>query len=220
VFRLLTFGVSVLAIPVLGASLCRQLLLVPDLSGNVFWFLSGALVVGIVFMWRGPSLIRLVVVHELSHAVAGWLMGARVRSIEASDSRGGAVQSELESWGGEVISLAPYFIQPVTLVLIGVKALARPVFDPFLCLAMGAAWAGFYFDVWTTLRVSQPDISDTGGPYSVVVLVALNLLISGLVLASVSPDTSVSGFLVDGPVAIWTRAVALRFEILGAANGL
>ena len=202
-FRLVSTVVSAIVIPSLGFSLWLQLRQIPDLGGNVFWFLSGALLMGITFCAAGPSVIRLVVMHELNHAIVGWLLGARVHSVAASDTEGGAVESELYSWGGELISLAPYFFQPVTLLLLAVKGIAVPTWGPALCFLLGLAWAGFYFDLWTTLRVPQTDILRIGRGFSLIVLGALNLLISGTVLSSISEHTSIAGFLVNGPTAIW-----------------
>lgn len=202
-FRLVTTVVSAILIPSMGFSLWLQLRQVPDLGGNVFWFLSGVLVMGITFYAAAPSVIRLVVMHELSHALVGWLLGARVHSVVASDTEGGAIESEFDSWGGELISLAPYFFQPASLLLLVVKGIAVPTWGPALCFLLGLAWAGFYFDLWTTLRVPQTDITRTGSRFSLLVIVALNLLISGAVLSSISEDTSVVAFLIDGPTVIW-----------------
>ena len=193
-----------LILPIYGFSLVDQLLRIPDLSGNVFWFLCGGLVLGIVYLFAQPSFIRLLLQHELNHAIVGWLMGARIHSVEASDSAGGAVKYDYDySWGQEMISLAPYFFQPVPLVFVGIKAMARAAFDPLVCFLLGVTWAWFYFDLWTTLQAPQTDITKSGAKFSWLVIVAMNLLFSGIVLCSISPKTSVVGFLRDGPVKLF-----------------
>ena len=159
-FRFLTAIACVVILPVYGFSLYAQLSQVLNLGGNVFWFLCGALMLGIFYLLARPSFILLVLLHELNHAIVGWLMGARIRSLEASDTAGGAVKYDFEyAWGQEVISLAPYFFQPIPLVLSVIKAMIRSAFDPLICFAMGATWAWFYFDLGTTFQAPQLDIT-------------------------------------------------------------
>jgi len=205
-FRVIASFFSFLTLPIYGCSLYWQLNNIPDLSGNVFWFLVGVLILGIVYLSARPSFVLLVFLHEFNHAIVGWLMGARIHSLEASDSTGGAVRYDFEyRWGKEIISLAPYFFQPITLVLVGVKGISQTVFDPLVCFLLGVAWAWFHFDLWTTLQVPQTDITKTGTFFSWLVIGAMNLLISGLVLCSISSHTSMSGFLFYGPkhLLIW-----------------
>lgn len=203
-FRFLTAIACVVILPVYGFSLYAQLSRVPDLGGNVFWFLCGTLVLGIVYLLARPSFILLVLLHELNHAVVGWLMGARIRSLEASDTAGGAVKYDFEyTWGHEIICLAPYFFQPIPLALVVVKAMVRSAFDPLICFAMGVTWAWFYFDLGTTFQAPQLDITKAGTAFSLLVILAMNLVFTGIVLCSVSPETSVIGFLWDGPVALY-----------------
>lgn len=204
IFRFVAIFLSLLVLPIYGFSLFCQLSGIPDLSGNVFWFLSGSFILGIVYLWARPSFILLVFLHEFNHAIVGWLMGARIRSLEASDTVGGAVKYDFDyKWGKEIISLAPYFFQPITLLFVGVKAISQEAFDPLVCFLMGIAWAWFYFDLGTTLQVPQTDISKTGVLFAWLVIATANLLLSGIVFCAVSPQTSISGFLFDGPKTIW-----------------
>jgi len=208
--RLLTLIVCVIASLIYAISLFEQLSNLTGLGGNTFWFLVGALIQGIIYLWARPSFILLVLFHELNHAIVGWLMGAQIRSVEASANTGGAVQYDYKySWGQEMISLAPYFFQPIPLVLAGVKAMVRTTFDPLICVLMGATWLWFYFDLATTLQVSQTDITKTGTGLSLMLIVTMNLILTGIVLCSIAPETSVAGFLWDGPVGLYRLVVGL-----------
>ena len=207
-FRGVVSFISFLILPIYGLSLYWQLGSIPDLGGTVFWFLAGALILGIVYLWARPSYILLVFLHEFNHAIIGWLMGARIRSLEASDTIGGAVRYDFDyKWGKEIISLAPYFFQPITLLFVGIKAISQEAFDPLVCFLIGITWAWFCFDLGTTLQAPQTDISKTGALFSWLVIVAANLLLSGIVLCSVSPQTSISGFLLGGPKQVWSYGI-------------
>ena len=207
-FRILTYVVCGAIIPVYTFSLYLQLSSVPDLSGNVFWFLAGTLILGIIYLWARPSFILIVLLHELNHAIVGWLMGARIHAVQASDRTGGAVEYDYEyGWGREFIALAPYSFQPIPLAFVGVKAMVQTIFDPLICFLLGATWAWFYFDLGTTFQAPQQDIARAGRAFSILVICAMNLVFSGIVLCSVSPEASVLGFLRDGPVALFQWVV-------------
>jgi hypothetical protein len=199
-----TMGLASLAvIGLLGPSLVLELAPIQDLGGNVFWFLSGALILGIVYLWAQPKFILLVLLHELNHAIVGWLMGARIRSVEASDTVGGAVNYDFDyRFGREVITLAPYFFQPIALLLVGVKEIVREGFDPMICFLIGVVWSRFYFDLGNTLRVPQTDITSNGRGFSTIVILAMNILITGIILTAVAEVTSPGRFLIERPSAL------------------
>lgn len=193
-----------------GYSLMAQLVRVPwPPAGNAFWFLAGAAGMGGYYAWRGEQSFRMVALHELNHAMMGWLLGAGIKSLGASGRMGGMVHyDDRRVWGKTLVILGPYFFQPITLLLAGMRLMVRPEFDPWICVPMGAMWAMFYWDLFATLYGrTQDDIAKVGKGVAMPVILAMNLVVSGVVLCAVSPETSVREFLWDGPAALYQMAL-------------
>ncbi|MBI4386138.1 MAG: hypothetical protein HY551_02030 [Elusimicrobia bacterium] len=148
--------------------------------------------------------------HELAHAVAGWMSGARVLGFAVRD-KGGHVDL---SHSNIFIALAPYIV-PIYAVgvvflyrlLVWLSPPAGPwaavAHDAFL-LGMGLA-LGFHFlhtaEVLWARR--QPDLDQAGGIFfSVVLIVLFNAVFLGLAMKCLFPGAvSVSRF------AGWTWAI-------------
>ena len=209
--RVLTGAVFGLVAPVFGYALYLQLARVITLSGRPFWFLCGALVTGIFYLLVPRSLFWMVWVHESTHAFVAWLLGARLEGLEANIRRGGVVHYRFEKdvWGQEFVSLAPYFVQPVSLLACGVLTLAAPWAHWWLSLLAGAGVGYFYFDMIYTLSVPQTDITKTGTGYSTLIILGMHILWTGTVLCVIFPETTVPGFWVDGPAQVWMRVAAV-----------
>ena len=215
-FRLIAGAVCALILPVYGYSLWAQLRQVPDLSGNRFWFLAGALLWGIVWFlllerFQGARTKQ----HELNHWLWVELMGGRFHSLQAG-RRGGMVRYLYPyAWGQEVITLAPYFFPLFALPLLAIKLMVQPEYEPWVCAFLGMAWAWFYLDLAHVLTnhvagvAVQEDLSESGRHFSTLVILAMNLFFTGMIWTGLSTETSISGFLKDGPVELyrflWTR---------------
>ncbi|MBT4502801.1 MAG: hypothetical protein HOC74_34025 [Gemmatimonadetes bacterium] len=210
-FRAIVLLCCVVVIPVYGYSAGVELLKISDpLDGDPFWFLAGALLAWTAYLLRPVSLLRLVLLHELSHSLVGWLLGARVVEIDASGQSGGKTIYDYPfTRGRELIALAPYYLQIVPLLLVALKTIVRTSFHPALSFAVGFAWLGFFFDLWITLKAEQTDILKTGAVFSSIVIFAANIVVSGVVLTSVSSATSPLAFLWTGvPKEIWGELFA------------
>lgn len=191
---------------VYGYSLVAQMMRVSwPPAGNAFWFLAGVLGMGGYYAWRGGQSFRMVALHELNHAMMGWLLGAGIKSLGASGRMGGMVQyDDRRVWGKTLVILAPYFFQPIALLLAVVRLMVRPEFDAWVCVPMGAMWAMFYRDLFATLHGrTQDDIEKVGKGVAALVIFSMNVVVSGVILCAVSPETSVRGFLWDGPMAVY-----------------
>lgn len=201
--KTLTF-ISLLILPIYTYSFVVQMRQVPfPPAGNTFWFLIGAIVMGLYYALWGARSFRMAALHELNHAIMGWLWGADVKSLGASGRMGGMVQyGNREVFGHELVTIAPYFFQPVTLSLAAVRLMVRPEFDPWICAPMGAMLVMFYWDLAMTITTSdrtQDDIEKVGKRFASLTIIAMNLLITGAILCAVAPETSVQGFLWHGP---------------------
>lgn len=211
VFRAIVALVCLVLIPVYGYSGWTELSRLQDpLAGQVFWFVVGALVAWTAYLWRSVSVLRVVLLHELSHAIVGKLLGARVGEIGASAMQGGVTRFQYGYRNGtEFIALAPYYLQVVPLTLLAVKAIAIEPLQPVLAAAIGFAWWGFHCDLWLTLRAPQADITESGRLFSWAVIVTANILISGVVVTGAMPELSSERFLWTGaPSELWELLIA------------
>jgi hypothetical protein len=121
--------------------------------------------------------------HEVTHLVTGLLFFKWPRRLHVHESEGGFV----ETYGGNfVISLAPYFVPTPALALLALGvAIDRRHTQAFM-VAYGAALA---YHVISTLRetnMRQPDIQRWGAAFSILVIVAGNMLFAGMCLAFIT----------------------------------
>ena len=130
-----------------------------------------------------------VFAHELTHALWGWIMGARVSRLRVS-KQGGSVTLSKTNF---LIALAPYFFPLYTvLVIIGYYALSLFFdlrhYEPFWLGLIGLTWAFHLTFTITTLLQHQPDIHENGRLFSYSLIYLLNVLgISLWIVAVASP---------------------------------
>lgn len=170
-----------------------------------------------------------VLAHELTHAAAAWMSGARVRRIHVGKEEG---KVELDR-SNAFIALAPYCVPLYALgVLLAYRAVLWKAGSPGMSVyahglflsAMGAALAFHLLMTGDTLwGVRQPDLAQAGGVVfslatiglanSVVVILALKLLFPRLVEAGPR--------LVDillGTLAFWELAGRLAVRLWDAIS--
>lgn len=156
--------------------------------------------------------------HELTHALAAWMSGAKVLGISVGE-RGGHVDL---SHSNAFIALAPYCIPLYTiLVVAGYRALlyyrpgagSRPVFLALMGLSLG-------FHLVKTFETitdrSQPDLPAAGGVLFSLALIALaNGLIVLLLVKALFPAAVDLGLSLRG-VALSTKAFWLSVYSVAA----
>jgi hypothetical protein len=213
-FRLISGLVCALILPIYGFSLYTQVAQVPDLRGNRFWFTAGVLLWSMIWVLCFKS-VRLRFAyglqHELNHYVWVELMGGKSHSLEMGRRGGGTRYVYPYTWGREVIDLAPYFFPLFALLLLAVKLMVRPVYEPLVCVFLGMSWIWFYLDLGYVLVKHlqgdgpnrQKDLVDSGPFFSTLVISTMTLFFTGLVWSGLSVETSIKGFLVDGPRALY-----------------
>lgn len=156
-----------------------------------FYFLAGVLSY-FAFQWIFFRPIRTYVFgHELSHAVAAWVSGAKVHKFHVS-KKGGSVQV---SKTNTFIALAPYILPIYALLLMGLYFVAcyfwpegRQYWQGFLWL-LGMA-IGFHMALTGyALRMDQPDLKAAGKFLSAVLIYIGNAGVIILVLGVLFPKT-------------------------------
>lgn len=131
----------------------------------------------ILFFGLPKPMLSYVFAHELTHALWGWIMGARVSRMKVS-SRGGSVTLSKTNF---VIALAPYFFPLYTiLVIIGYYALALyfdlHTYEPFWLGLVGLTWSFHLTFTIRTLLQHQPDIHQHGRVFSYSIIYLMNTL--------------------------------------------
>jgi hypothetical protein len=157
---------------------------VATLSGVAAW---GAIYALLPRPWR-----LYVLAHELTHALAAWCQGRRVRRLRVG-ARGGSVTVDRPNWS---ITLAPYFF-PLYAALVGAGfGIGDLVWD------WGAYAAGFHFllggayafHVTFTVQAlggAQSDLAREGAFFSGVVIWIGNLLVLVLAVPVLTRGTGV-----------------------------
>ena len=197
-FAYFRFCIGVLLIPC-GIALTRTVVAcigasaALSLTGGARPFLMvavGVMVAAFVF-WALPAPVRLyVLAHELTHALWGALLGARISGLRVSGS-GGHVKLSQSNW---LIALAPYFFPFYTFIVILVYYILLIFFDlrPYALVWLGLVGftLGFHF-VFTiyALAQDQQDVRDYGRVFSFGMIYLMNMLGVCLILLMVAPLT-------------------------------
>jgi len=126
--------------------------------------------------------------HELSHAIAGILSGARIKKFNVGKESGSVVLTKDNIW----ITLAPYFFPIYTVALIIIYVLAGWFVDIRLYYPYFLFFAGLTiaFHVALTvyiLSIGQPDLKVYGVFFSYVAMIAVNTAVFSLLMAFAFP---------------------------------
>lgn len=196
------FLASVLLWPLSGClawALGRLLFRLPWAQGQLPWFAGGfgIYLVIQVFFWR--PLFLYVMGHELTHALASVLQGGQADDLRVS-TKGGMVKVSHSNF---LVSLAPYFFPLYTAAAAGIWAIAAEPYKPWLAGVLGLTLAFHFALTLYSLKQHQSDIAEVGWLFAFPFILALNALISALVLRLVAPSgAGLSLFFHDA----WTAA--------------
>jgi len=155
------------------------------------WALPAGFLVSVIGFFLLPQAFRTYVLgHELSHAIAGLLMGAKVGKMKVG-REGGHVELSKSNF---VIALAPYFIPFYTVLVIAVWYGLGFFYDigawePLYLGLIGLTW-GFHvtFTVYM-LSQHQPDVQVNGRLFSYTVIYLANLLVVSLWMIAIGEPT-------------------------------
>ena len=159
-----------------------------------------------------------VLAHELTHALWGWLMGAKVSRLRISDEKGSVTLSK----SNFLIALAPYFFPFYTVLVVAAYYLLSIFFkvsdyNVFWLGLVGFTW-GFHctFTV-TTLLQSQSDVAQYGRLFSYALIYLLNVLGVAVWIVLVSPATleELVRLLTDRTTGVFEAAWLALTRIVG-----
>jgi len=150
----------------------------PDAVSPQVWALPGGFCIWLLLFFCAPKPFRAYVLgHELTHALWGLCLGAKVSRIKVSKKGGWVELSKTNA----LISLAPYFFPLYTVLVIGLYFLLGQFLDvqqarPFWLGAVGFTWAFHLTFTLHMLSSHQPDITANGRLFSYTLIYLFNLL--------------------------------------------
>ncbi len=143
-----------------------------------------------------------VLAHELTHALWGLAMGARVvRPMKVSDKGGSVTLTK----SNVLITLAPYFFPLYTVLLLIVYLACAHFFDlhayrPVWYALLGLTWAFHLVFTLHALRQRQPDILEHGRIFSWTLIYLINMLTLGIWICVLASPT-----LADFGQRLWSE---------------
>lgn len=190
-FLKLVIGLFLLPLCWSGSRALFFLLTETSANGSAGWALPAGFLVSVLFFFLLPQAFRTYVLgHELSHAIAGLLMGAKVGRMKVGRD-GGHVELSKSNF---IISLAPYFFPFYTVLVIGLWYGLRFFWDlsawePLWLALVGLTW-GFHvtFTVYM-LSQHQPDVQEHGRIFSYGVIYLANLFVMALWMILIGEPT-------------------------------
>lgn len=157
-------------------------------SVPALWFYGGFLFWVVLFVALPRPTRSYVLAHELTHALWGVMMGAKVHKVQVGESGGAVTLSKSNVW----ITLAPYFFPFYTALAAAAFFLLRlkwpmDTYMPFWSALIGLTWAYHLTFTLAILRLRQPDIHEHGRVFSYALIVLMNLFTVAGCLAVVAP---------------------------------
>lgn len=127
--------------------------------------------------------------HELTHAFAGLLSGARIKKFKVGKESGHVVLTKDNIW----ITLAPYFFPIYTFAIIVIYLFLGWITDitPLYSYFLFFAGLSIAFHIALTIYIigiGQPDLKVYGTFFSYILIIAVNVIIFSLLMALVFPD--------------------------------
>ncbi len=123
--------------------------------------------------------------HELTHALVAVLTLNRVTGLNAT-ATGGVMQ--FHGAGNWLITLAPYFVPTLSLLVLGLLALAKAAYYPVLLACMGLSLAYHTQSTWHELHGQQPDLKQAGWLFCWLFLPTANLAMLLVLLTALPGD--------------------------------
>ncbi|MCS7089167.1 MAG: M50 family metallopeptidase [Limisphaera sp.] len=187
-----------------GAARTLVRLLAASGEASTVWLplLCGAACWVLIYAFLPRPMWLYVFGHELTHALAAWLCGGRVKRFKVS-ARGGHVVVSKSNWW---VTLGPYFVPIYVVLVLVVFGLGHLLWGwgrhpEWLHLFLGAAYAFHVTLTWQVLRTRQTDITSQGWFFAAVIIFLGNavVLMVGLPLLTgkVSLGTVIAWWLQD-----------------------
>ena len=196
--KFLKLLIGILLLPVCAALSLTLLLLLqsirPESGADIpaaAWALAAGFLLWMFIFFALPRPVRTyVLAHELSHALWGAVMGARVVRMNVAKRSGSVTLTKTNV----LITLAPYFFPLYTVIVVALYYLLMPFADVARWQAwwlgsVGFTWSFHLTFTLSTLSHEQSDIEAHGRIFSYAMIYIMNLLGLCLWLVLVTPAT-------------------------------
>ena len=124
--------------------------------------------------------------HELTHAVFAILSLNRVTALNATGHSGGVMH--YQGYGNWIITLSPYFVPSLSLIMLLVLSLAKTSHLPILLFIMGLTIAYHFLSTWKETHSQQSDLKQSGWLFAWAFLPTANILMLLFVLTALPHD--------------------------------
>lgn len=124
--------------------------------------------------------------HELTHAIFAILSLNRVTGLNATGHSGGVMN--YQGYGNWIITLSPYFVPTLSLVILLLLTLAKATYLPALLFVMGMTFAYHFLSTWRETHFNQPDLKESGWLFVWLFLPTANILMLLIVLTALPYD--------------------------------
>jgi hypothetical protein len=146
--------------------------------------------------------------HELTHALFAVLTFHRVKSIRTTWRQGGVMQ--FEGGGNWLITIAPYFVPTLSLVVMAVMFFLDDGGPHWLHIGLGATVSYHATSTWIETHREQTDLQEVGFLFAFLFLPAANVLSYGLIMAVVVGGWPAGSGYMD---AAYSSALALASSL-------
>ena len=185
IMKIARFFLGILFLPLCWISMRTMISLIQAIHPSLYSAISfssmaicGGFLLWLFLYFMFPRPVRsYVLAHELTHALWGELMGAKVSHIKISE-KGGSVRLSKNNF---FITLAPYFFPFYTVIAVIIYCVLSIFFemenyDLYWLALVGLTW-GFHFTFTiTALLQHQDDIHKYGYVFSYAVIFIFNIL--------------------------------------------
>lgn len=221
--RLLRFITGLLLLPLCAAVTKTLAGLVTGLETGeqavpyqVIALVCGFLLWQLIFIFLPRPVRTYIFAHELTHALWGWFMGARISRFRVSRDNGSVTLSKTNF----LVTLAPYFFPLYTVLLIAVYYALLPFFD---VERFNSLWLGLVGFTWgfhlsftvITLMQKQSDIRSCGHLFSYAFIYLMNVagICIWVVLVSEATFLRMAGLFLENSATLfkflWNEGVSL-----------
>jgi hypothetical protein len=137
--------------------------------------------------------------HELTHAFAGILSGAKIKSFKAGKNSGSVTLTKDNVW----ITLAPYFFPLYAFAVIALYLMLGwfvniRLFYPYFLFLMGLTISFHIALTIYIIGIGQSDLKVYGTFFSYVLIIFVNIIVFSLLMIMAFPKETVAAEMVKG----------------------
>ncbi len=163
---------------------------------NMAYFFLGAAIYLLIHLFFHEPIVAYVTGHELTHALWGFLFGAKIKKMKVGKS-GGSVTMTKSNF---LVSLAPYVFPIYTFLIMGIYFIIRFFWPEAGFTSVTVFLIGFTLSFHVVLslyavRIRQSDLKPVGFLLSTVLIYLANLFVLSIIFTLISHRISLGDFL-------------------------